>query len=180
MFVQVIRGQVVDPGQVNAAHDRWFEEVAPGADGWLGTTAGVSGGGDLIGLIRFESEKAARRNGSRPEQAMWWAQTAKLFTGEVTVTESGAAYVDRGGASTRRGSTISGSPGTIRRAELRVPNSSNAAAGRPPNRDPVRSAIHSRNSRGDAIGCAVCLQRRHRPVQYPGVMVVAGEHQFRL
>ena len=67
MFVQVIQGRVVDPGQVHAAHDRWVEEVAPGADRWLGTTAGVSGDADFIGLVRFESEEAARRNDSRPE-----------------------------------------------------------------------------------------------------------------
>ena len=103
MFVQVIQGRVVDPGQVHAAHDRWVEEVAPGADRWLGTTAGVSGDADFIGLVRFESEEAARRNDSRPEQAAWWAQTAELFTGEVTVTESGAAYADRGGASADAG-----------------------------------------------------------------------------
>ena len=103
MFVQVIQGRVVDPGQVHAAHDRWVEEVAPGADRWLGTTAGVSGDADFIGLVRFESEEAARRNDSRPEQAAWWAQTAELFTGEVTMTESGAAYADRGGASADAG-----------------------------------------------------------------------------
>src|SRR5262249_43858196 len=39
----------------------------------------------------------------RPEQAMWWAQTAKLFAGDVAVSESGAAFLDRGGASDQAG-----------------------------------------------------------------------------
>jgi hypothetical protein len=77
--------------------------LAPGAHGWLGTTAGVSGDRDFISLVRFESQEAARYNSGRPEQAMWWAQTAKLFAGDVAVWESGAAFLDRGGASDEAG-----------------------------------------------------------------------------
>jgi hypothetical protein len=40
MFVQVIRGQVSDPEQVHAALDLWSEQLAAGAPGWLGSTAG--------------------------------------------------------------------------------------------------------------------------------------------
>ena len=72
MFVQVIQGTVADADQVRAAHDRWFEELAPRASGWLGTVAGVSGTGDFIGLVRFASEAAARRQ----EQVAWWEQSA--------------------------------------------------------------------------------------------------------
>jgi len=103
MFVQVIQGRVVDAGQLHAAHDRWFEELGPGATGWLGTTAGVSGDGDFIGLVRFESEEAARVGSVRPEQVMWWAQAAKLFAGDIAVSESNIAYLDRGGASEAAG-----------------------------------------------------------------------------
>src|SRR2546429_3659151 len=67
MFVQVIQGRVADPGPVHAAHDRWVEEVAPGADRWLGTTAGVSRDADLIGLVPIESDAAVRRKDTRPE-----------------------------------------------------------------------------------------------------------------
>ena len=62
MFVQVIQGQVADAEQAHAALDRWAEELAPNAAGWLGTTAGVTDDGQLIMLARFESEAAARRN----------------------------------------------------------------------------------------------------------------------
>jgi hypothetical protein len=103
MFVQVIQARVIDAGQVRVAYNRWFEELAPGAHGWLGTTAGVSGDGDFISLVRFESQEAARYNSGRPEQAMWWAQTARLFAGDVAVSESGAAFLDRGGASDEAG-----------------------------------------------------------------------------
>jgi hypothetical protein len=41
MFVQVIQGQVSDAARVRAQLDRWVEEVAPAAVGWLGSTSGV-------------------------------------------------------------------------------------------------------------------------------------------
>jgi hypothetical protein len=94
MFVQVIRGQVSDPEQVRAALDRWSEQLAAGAPGWLGTTAGVTGDGRFVALARFESEEAARRNSDRPEQSQWWMETSKLFTGEVTFRDSSDVTAD--------------------------------------------------------------------------------------
>jgi hypothetical protein len=88
MFVQVIQGQVADAEQVRAALDRWVRELAPGATGWLGSTAGVTEDGRFIALARFESEEAARRNSDRPEQDRWWSETARLFTGEPTFKDS--------------------------------------------------------------------------------------------
>lgn len=88
MFVQVITGKVSDPAQVRAALDRWMQELAPGADGWLGSTAGVTEDGRLVAVVRFESEEAARRNSDRPEQGEWWAGTAKLLDGEATFRDS--------------------------------------------------------------------------------------------
>jgi hypothetical protein len=94
MFVQVIQGQVSDAGQARAALDRWVQEVAPGATGWLGSTAGVTEDGRFMALARFESEEAARRNSDRPEQDQWWSETAKLFTGEATFRDSSDVTVD--------------------------------------------------------------------------------------
>ena len=94
MFVQVIRGQVTDREQVHAALDRWSAQLAGGAPGWLGSTAGVTGDGRFVALARFESEEAARRNSARPEQDQWWMQTSKLFTGEVTFRDSSDVTVD--------------------------------------------------------------------------------------
>ena len=94
VFVQVIQGQVTDAGKVRAALDRWAQELAPGATGWLGSTAGVTEDGRFIALARFESEEAARRNSDRPEQDRWWAETAKLFTGEASFKDSSDVTVD--------------------------------------------------------------------------------------
>jgi hypothetical protein len=97
MFVQVIQGQVSDAGQARAALDRWVQELAPGATGWLGSTAGVTEDGRFIALARFESEEAAQRNSDRPEQDEWWAETSKLFSGEATFRDSSDVTVDVNG-----------------------------------------------------------------------------------
>lgn len=97
MFVQVIRGRVSNPGQVRDALDLWEEQLAIGAEGWLGSTAGVTEVGDFVALARFESEDAARRNSGRPEQHQWWMETARLFAGEVTFRDSSDVTVDASG-----------------------------------------------------------------------------------
>ena len=94
MFVQVIQGQVSDASKLRAALDRWVDELAPGATGWLGSTAGVTDDGKFIAVVRFESEEAARRNSDRPDQDRWWAETAKLFSGEPSFRDSGDVFVD--------------------------------------------------------------------------------------
>jgi hypothetical protein len=88
---------VADPTRVKAALDRWAEELAPGAEGWLGTTAGVTEDGRFIAAARFESEEAARRNSDRPEQDRWWAETSRLFDGEPSFADSSDVQVDTNG-----------------------------------------------------------------------------------
>ncbi len=94
MFVQVIRGTINDADHARAALDRWVEELAAGAVGWLGTTAGVSGDGGFIALARFESEEAARRNSDRPEQGQWWQETSALFAGEPSFRDGSDVVLD--------------------------------------------------------------------------------------
>jgi len=103
MFVQVIRGQVSDPGEVHAALDRWSGQLAAGAPGWLGSTAGVTEDGRFVALARFDSAEAARRNSDRPEQGQWWMETSKLFTGEVTFRDSSDVTPDVTGDPDRAG-----------------------------------------------------------------------------
>jgi hypothetical protein len=94
MFVQVINGRTSDPAGLKAALDRWMRDLAPGADGWLGSTAGVTEDGRSVAVVRFESEEAAQRNSDRPEQGEWWAGTAKLFDGEVSFRNSSKVAPD--------------------------------------------------------------------------------------
>jgi hypothetical protein len=94
MFVQVIQGHVADAARARAQLDQWAAEVAPGAVGWLGSTAGVTDDGTLVALARFESEEAAQQNSDRPEQSAWWEQTATLFTEEPTFHNSTSVDVE--------------------------------------------------------------------------------------
>ena len=119
MFVQVIQGRVSDPDEVRAALDRWASELAPGATGWLGSTAGVTDDGQFVAVARFDSEDAARRNSDRPEQDQWWAQTSELFTGEVTFRDSTEVDLD-----------IAGDPGTAGFVQIIQGRSSDPARAR--------------------------------------------------
>lgn len=103
MFVQVIKGRTADRAGLRAALDRWMQDLAPGAIGWLGSTAGVTEDGRAIAVARFESEEAARRNSDRPEQDRWWTETSRLFEGEPTFLESTDVSVDLHGDPDRAG-----------------------------------------------------------------------------
>ena len=86
-FIQVIRGHIGDTAdarsEVKAMLDRWATDLAPGATGWLGSTAGVADDGTFVAVARFANPEAARANSDRPEQHQWWMETSKLFAGDV-------------------------------------------------------------------------------------------------
>jgi hypothetical protein len=95
MFVQVIQGQVTDAEQAHTAMDRWMEELAPEASGWLGTTAGVTADGKFIALARFDSADAARRNSAKPEQDKWWHEFSSLLSdGNATFHDTEDVVLD--------------------------------------------------------------------------------------
>src|SRR5690606_34694370 len=87
MFVQIIQGRAGEPDELREAFDQWYRDLAPDARGWLGTAAGMTPEGEFIGLARFESADAAKRNSQRPEQHQWWVETSKLFAGDVQFTD---------------------------------------------------------------------------------------------
>jgi hypothetical protein len=62
----------------------------PGRDaqGWLGSTAGITDDGQLVAFARFESEDAARANSERPEQGEWWESLAANLAGEASFFDS--------------------------------------------------------------------------------------------
>ena len=72
MFVQVLRGRAIDGAGVTRQLDRWVDELSPEAEGWLGSTGGVTDDGRFIASFRFESQEAAQRNSDRTEQTQWW------------------------------------------------------------------------------------------------------------
>ena len=135
MFVQVITGKTSHSAELHAAMDKWIEELAPGAEGWLGSTAGVTEDGRLVALARFESEEAAQHNSDRPEQGQWWAETAKLLDGEATFHNSANVMPDLHGDPDEAGfvQIMQGQqgPNPDRAQELMTENSDVWAAFRP-------------------------------------------------
>ncbi|REF96006.1 hypothetical protein DFJ67_1971 [Asanoa ferruginea] len=97
MFVQITQGHVRGAEQVKAALDEWVRDVAPGAEGWLRTTSGVTDDGVFVSLVSFTDAASAHRNSDRPEQAQWWERTAPLFDGEVTFHDADNAVTDNPG-----------------------------------------------------------------------------------
>jgi hypothetical protein len=97
MFVQVIKGRASDPEAMRAHVEAWTQSVGAGADGWLGTTGGVTDDGTSLAVVRFESEEAARRNSDRPEQGEWWSGMAPLYDGDPEFRDCTVVQVDQYG-----------------------------------------------------------------------------------
>lgn len=98
MFVQVIQGRAKDPAAVRRQFEKWSTELMPSAEGFLGSTGGVSSDGEFIAVARFESEEAARRNSDRPEQGAWWSDT-EGYLEDVRFQDSTDVEVWAGGGS---------------------------------------------------------------------------------
>ncbi len=97
MFAQIVRAKVSDPEAARAAEARWYDDISPGARGWLGETSGVTDDGRLFVMARFDSEGSARANSARPEQDAWWTEFSKLLDGEANFRDSNNVLVEASG-----------------------------------------------------------------------------------
>jgi hypothetical protein len=77
MFIQVIQGRATNPPGIRRDLGRWQRQLAADADGWLGSTTGITEDGWSITVVRFASEAHARRNRDRPEQREWWRDASQ-------------------------------------------------------------------------------------------------------
>ena len=59
--------------------DRWQDELSGDAQGWLGSTAGVTEDGRFIASFRFENADLAQKNSDRSEQTAWWNEFSKYL-----------------------------------------------------------------------------------------------------
>jgi hypothetical protein len=80
LFAQVIQGRATDPAGLKKQFEKWDREIKPQAQGFLGSTAGVTPDGEFIAIARFESQDAARANSDRPEQGSWWEETSQYLS----------------------------------------------------------------------------------------------------
>lgn len=97
MFIQLFRGHVTDRAAVKTMLDKWYAEVAPGAQGWLGTTAGVTADDIVLGFVRYEDEASWQANVARPETTAWRDEMAQYVDGDVTIETSGDVMADQFG-----------------------------------------------------------------------------------
>jgi hypothetical protein len=102
VFLQVLRGHAVDEAGVKRQLDQWFQNLASGAEGWLGSTGGVTQDGRFIASFRFESEEAAQRNSDRKEQTQWWTEFSK-YLDTPRFWDCNQVEEDRGGGSDEAG-----------------------------------------------------------------------------
>ena len=81
-------GQDIGQGRLRRQLDAWMSTLRPDAQGYLGTTGGVTDDGEVFMAARFESEEAARANSDRPAQGAWWTETERCFDGPVSFVDS--------------------------------------------------------------------------------------------
>jgi hypothetical protein len=79
VFIQILRGRVLDPQGLKRQLDTWRTDLSPDAEGWLGSTGGITEDSRFIASFRFESAEAAQKNSDRPEQTRWWNDTSRYM-----------------------------------------------------------------------------------------------------
>jgi hypothetical protein len=83
MFMQVATGRAPDPAEFQRLGELWDEQVAPVAEGYLGSTAGLTDDGRFVVASRWESAEAAAANNERPEQLAWFEELQKAGPTDV-------------------------------------------------------------------------------------------------
>jgi hypothetical protein len=102
MFIQVIQGRATNPPGIRRELGRWQRQLAADADGWLGSTTGITDDGWSITVIRFASEAQARRSSDRPEHRAWW-RGASQHLARVAVHDAPKVHTYRDGGSDQAG-----------------------------------------------------------------------------
>ena len=102
MFIQIIQGRATNPPGIRRDLGRWQRQLAADADGWLGSTTGISDDGWSITVVRFTSEAQARRNNDRPEQREWW-RDASQHLARVVSHDAPKVHIFRDGGAEEAG-----------------------------------------------------------------------------
>ena len=102
MFIQVIQGRATNPPGIRRDLGRWQRQLAADADGWLGSTTGITEDGWSITVVHFASEAHARRNSDRPEQREWW-RDASQHLARVVSHDAPKVHIYRDGGADQAG-----------------------------------------------------------------------------
>ena len=103
MFIQVIQGRCNDADRLRKQLDVWERDLAPSADGFLGSTGGLTDDGTFVAVVRFDSREQADAQSSRPEQDAWWQATSTCYDGEPVFHDSTSVDVDTPGDPSQAG-----------------------------------------------------------------------------
>jgi hypothetical protein len=98
MFIRVIQGRATNPPGIRRDLGRWQRQLGADADGWLGSTAGITEDGWSITVVRFASEAQARRNSARSEQREWWRDASQHLARVVVHDAAKVHTYGEGGA----------------------------------------------------------------------------------
>ena len=102
MFIQIIQGRATNPPGIRRDLGRWQRMLAADADGWLGSTTGITEDGWSITVVHFASQAHARRNSDRPEQREWW-RDASQHLARVVFHDAPKVHTYRDGGSDQAG-----------------------------------------------------------------------------
>jgi hypothetical protein len=102
VFIRIIQGRATNPPGIRRDLGRWQRQLAADADGWLGTTTGITDDGWSVTVVRFASEAQARRNSDRPEQREWW-RDASQHLARIAVHDAPKVHTYRDGGSDQAG-----------------------------------------------------------------------------
>jgi hypothetical protein len=102
MFIRVIQGRATNPPGIRRDLGRWQRQLAADADGWLGSTTGITEDGWSITVVHFASAAHARRNSDRPEQREWW-RDASQHLARVAVHDAPTVHIYRDGGAEEAG-----------------------------------------------------------------------------
>lgn len=98
MFVNVMRARSVHAATIHSAWQQWAASAHPGADGFLGSTAGVATDGQLVLVARFTDAEAAGQHTGRDGVAPGLGMIARAAS-PLSVFESDQVDVSMGGGS---------------------------------------------------------------------------------
>jgi hypothetical protein len=88
MFIQIIQGRATNPPGIRRDLGRWQRQLAADADGWLGSTTGITDDG--------------WSNRDRPEQREWW-RDASQHLARIAVHDAPKVRTYRDGGSDQAG-----------------------------------------------------------------------------
>lgn len=103
VFIQIIQGRASDTEALRVEYERSIGRLADQAEGWLGSTAGLTDEGAFFAAVRFASGEAARRASRQAEHEAWWQELTTVADGEASVHECSDVAEFAGGVAATAG-----------------------------------------------------------------------------